>query len=95
MYIIAVQEGLLFFVGWLSPLFKFSKKIIHLPMKMEPIRSSETSAIKTQTPGKYPKMNILRKKRSLYINIYPESLKPRQLVITCHVSLCPPPLSQG
>ena len=25
-YIIAVQEGLLFFVGWLSPLFKFLKK---------------------------------------------------------------------
>ena len=30
-----------------------------LPMKMEPIRSSETSAIKTQTPGNYPKRNIL------------------------------------
>ena len=30
---------------------------IHLPMKMEPIRSSETSAIKTQTPGNYPKRN--------------------------------------
>ena len=28
---------------------------IHLPMKMESIRSSETSAIKTQTPGNYPK----------------------------------------
>ena len=51
MYIIAVQEGLLFFVGWLSPLFKF--------LKMEPIRCSETSAIKTQTPGNYPKRNIL------------------------------------
>ena len=25
-YIIAVQEGLLFLVGWLSPLFKFLKK---------------------------------------------------------------------
>ena len=25
-YIIAVQEGLLFFVGWLSPLFKVLKK---------------------------------------------------------------------
>ena len=32
---------------------------IHLPMKMEPIRSSETSAIKTQTPGNYPERNIL------------------------------------
>ena len=29
-------------------------------MKMEPIRSSETSAIKTQTPGNYPKRNILQ-----------------------------------
>ena len=35
---------------------------IHQPLhfvlnleKMEPIRSSETSAIKTQTPGNYPK----------------------------------------
>ena len=30
---------------------------IHLPMKMEPIVSSETSAIKSQTPGNYPKRN--------------------------------------
>jgi len=27
---------------------------------MEPIRSSETSAIKTQTPGNYPKRNTLQ-----------------------------------
>ena len=33
---------------------------IHLPMKIEPIRSSETSTIKTQTPGNYPKRNILQ-----------------------------------
>ena len=26
LYITVVQEGLLFFVGWLSPLFKFLKK---------------------------------------------------------------------
>ena len=32
---------------------------IHLPMKMEPIVSSETSAIRTQTPGNYPKRNHL------------------------------------
>ena len=31
-------------------------------MKMELIRSSETSAIKTQTPGNYPKRNILQLK---------------------------------
>jgi len=28
-------------------------------MKMEPIVSSETSAIKSQTPGNYPKRNKL------------------------------------
>ena len=32
---------------------------IHLPLKMEPIVSSETSAIRTQTPGNYPKRNKL------------------------------------
>ena len=37
---------------------------------MEPIRSSETSAIKTQTPGNYPKRNILQLKHG-------ESLKTR------------------
>jgi len=31
-----------------------------VPMKMEPIKGSETSAFKTQTPGKYPKENILQ-----------------------------------
>ena len=31
-----------------------------LPMKMEPIVSSETSAIRTQTPGNYPKRNKLQ-----------------------------------
>jgi hypothetical protein len=31
-------------------------------MKMEPIESSETSAFKTQTPGKYPKGNTLQAK---------------------------------
>ena len=71
-YIIAVQEGLLFFVGWLSPLNPtyltgiYTLYIlpltffIHLPMKMEPIRSSET-AVKTQTPGNYPKKEHITK----------------------------------
>jgi hypothetical protein len=45
---------------------------IHLPMKVEPIRSSETSSIKTQTPGNYPKRNILQLKHC-------ESLKTRFL----------------
>ena len=34
------------------------------PMKMEPIRSSKTSAIKTQMPGNYAKRNILQLKHS-------------------------------
>jgi len=32
---------------------------LYLPMKMEPTVSSETSAIRTQTPGTYPKRNKL------------------------------------
>jgi hypothetical protein len=32
---------------------------LHLPRKMDPIEDSETSAFKPQTPGKYPKENIL------------------------------------
>jgi len=43
---------------------------IHLPMKMELIVSSEMSAIRTQTPGNYPK----RKKLHLE---HGESLKTR------------------
>jgi hypothetical protein len=38
---------------------------------MEPIEGSETSAFKTQTPGKYSKENILHKENG-------ESLKSRQ-----------------
>jgi len=48
---------------------------IHLPTKMEPTRSSETSAIKTQTAGNYPKRNILQLKQG-------ESLKTR-LILMC------------
>jgi len=43
---------------------------IHLPMKMELIEVSETSAIRTQTPGNYPKENILHIEQG-------ESWKPR------------------
>jgi len=46
------------------------KYFIHLPMKMELIEGSETSAIRTQTPGNYPKENILHIERG-------ESLKSR------------------
>jgi len=43
---------------------------IHLPMRMEPTVSSETSAIRTQTPGNYPKRNTLHLEHG-------ESLKTR------------------
>jgi hypothetical protein len=33
--------------------------LLHLARKMEPIGGSETSDFKPQTPGKYPKENIL------------------------------------
>jgi len=48
---------------------------IHLPMKMEPTVSSETSAIRTQTPGNYPKRN------KLYLE-HDGSLKTG-MVVTC------------
>jgi hypothetical protein len=32
---------------------------IHMPMKMEPIEGSETSAIRRKMPGNYSKENIL------------------------------------
>jgi hypothetical protein len=41
---------------------------------MEPIEGSETSAFKPQTPGKYPKENILHKEHG-------ESLKSRQVLL--------------
>jgi len=46
---------------------------IDLPVKMEPIVSSETSAIRTQTPGNYPKRNKLHLEHG-------ESLKTRKMV---------------
>jgi len=39
-------------------------------MKMEPIEGSETSAIVNQTPGNYPKGNLL-------FSVHGESLKSR------------------
>ena len=53
------------------------KYFIHLPMKMEPIASSETSAIRTQTPGNYPKRNNLHLEHG-------KSLKTRRIqVVYC------------
>jgi len=48
----------------------FIGRSIDLPMKMEPIKCSETSAFSTQTPGRYPKENALHTKHG-------ESLKSR------------------
>jgi len=44
-----------------ATLFRWVKYIyfIHLPMKIELIEGSETSAIRTQTQRNYPKENIL------------------------------------
>jgi len=42
------------------------KYFIHLPMKMEPIVSSEASTIRTETPGNYPKRNKLQNFPGLY-----------------------------
>ena len=54
-------------------------------MKMEPIVSSETSAIRTQTPANYPKRNKLhlehgeslktRLKKYIYIFLIPGALR--------------------
>jgi len=55
------------------------KYFIHLPMKMEPTVSSETSAIKTQTPGNYPKRNKLHLEHG-------ESLKTRLLYLDYIIS---------
>ena len=52
------------------------------PMKMEPRVSSETSAIRTQTPGNYPKRNKLHLEHG-------ESLKTRKRVMDCKLqSVC-------
>jgi len=48
-------------------------------MKMEQIESSETSAIINQTPGNYPKGNLL-------YSVHGESLKSRKLFLTCNTA---------
>jgi len=45
------------------------------PKKMEPIEGSETSAIINQTPGNYPKGNLL-------YSVHGESLKSR-IILSC------------
>jgi hypothetical protein len=48
------------------------QSVVCLPLKMEPIEGSETSAFTTQTPRNYPKENILHKEQG-------ESLKSRMI----------------
>ena len=50
-------------------------------MNMEPIVSSETSAIRTQTPGNYPKRNKLHLEHG-------ESLKTRLIYICVCMFVC-------
>ena len=50
-------------------------------MKMEPIEGSESSAFKTQSPGKYPKENMLHKEHG-------ESLKLRDPIYIVCVRAC-------
>ena len=48
---------------------------------MEPIEGSETSAFKPQTPGKYPKVNILHKEGGVFVeysNVF--ALKPLRAI---------------
>ena len=54
----------------------FIGRSIDLPMKMEPIKCSETSAFSTRTPGRYPKENALHIKHG-------ESLKSGVIQCTC------------
>jgi len=56
---------------------------IHLPMKMEPIVSSETSAIRTQTPGNYPKRNNLHLLLYLFPNKTQSSMNKLFARISC------------
>jgi len=52
---------------------RWMKYFFHLPMKMELIEGSETSAISIVTPGNYPKGNILHTEHG-------ESLKSGKLL---------------
>jgi len=53
---------------------RWMKHFIHLPMKMELIEGSETSAISIVTPGNYPKENILHTEHG-------ESLKSIRIIL--------------
>ena len=50
-------------------------------MKMEQIVSSETSAIRTQTPGNYPKRNKLQ-----IVDHFQVKLLSKEFVVKCYAS---------
>ena len=52
---IVYSVAISFSSGIITPHVPSQSFFIHLPMKMEPIEGSETSAIRTKTPGNYPK----------------------------------------
>jgi len=62
-------------------------------MKMELIEGSETSAIRTQAPGNYPKENIMQSHYCLWsraseVHLYPHNLFPQGvLLLSTHVLL--------
>jgi hypothetical protein len=62
-FVIITYENNLFYIVYghnlLYITYRHNLFFLHLPRKMEPIEGSETSAFKPQTPGKYPKENIL------------------------------------
>ena len=53
---------------------KKTARHVPTPTKMERIESNETSALKAQTPGGYPKNTIRNKERSLVMRYVVENL---------------------
>ena len=64
-FLILGFRRVLYLICFLLGNSRASEFFIHLPMKMELIEGSETSAIRTQTPGNYQKENILHSVRYL------------------------------
>jgi len=56
-------------------------------MKMETIVSSETSAVRTQTPGNYPKRNKLRGGISLHCKICIDNTKSRFIIFCIGITI--------
>ena len=81
MYIIAVQDGLLFFVGWLSPLFKFLKKWLHDLLRLKP-----PSLFMLFGCISISMASLMR--RSLYLVFVERSLVSSNLMMWSRLKLC-------